>query len=154
MYTGNTQVDSILKKTEAFFDQYLGKQAPSFPDNLKQGIVQFGPWILVVLLIIGFFGIFAGFGLMIAQVPALLGRGLGEALVVITSMVLTIGIFILQALAVPGLFKTKKNAWYMVYYATLLGFVQALLVMNILFGTLFTILGLYILFQIKSFYKN
>jgi hypothetical protein len=154
MYTGNAQIDNGLKKMESFFDEYLGKKAPAFPSNIKQGIVKFGPWVLVVLLIIGFFGIFAGLGLTLASIPVLFAQNAGQAILIILTTLLALATFIMQAIAVPGLFKTKKSSWYLVYYATLLGFIQSLLVVNIVSGLIFTAIGLYILFQIKSYYRN
>lgn len=154
MYTGNKQIDSFLKKMENFFQGYLHDKAPALPEKMKKIITQYGPWLLVVFLIIGFFALFAGFGITITSIAALLMRNIGQALIIILLNAIMIVVFVLEALAVPGLLKMKKKSWYLVYYATLLGFVQSLLVANIVMGVVFTLLSLYILFQIKSFYKN
>lgn len=154
MYTGTKQIDGPLKKTESFFDEYLGHKAPPIPPAIKNGVVKFGPWVLVVLLIIGFFSLFTGIGVLLVSLPAMVLRNILEAIIIVLYTAISAISFILLAIAVPGLFKMKKKSWYLVYYATLLGFISSLLMINIVGGILFTLLGLYILFQIKPFYRS
>ncbi len=78
-------------------------------------------------------------------VQAAAGFGLG--------MVFSIAMLVLEAIAIPGLFKRKLSAWKLMFYASLLGGVQALITFNLGGLVIGTGLSLYVLFQIKSYYK-
>lgn len=142
MYTGNKQVDSILKSVEGSFDEYLGKKAPAIPPNIQHGITRILPWLLIVALFFGLFGILGGFANIYASVPRLI------------EYVISLVMFVLMAFAVPDLFKMKKKSWYLVYYSSLLGIIQTLFVPNIIVHLVFVLIGLYILFQIKPLYRG
>ncbi|KKU12762.1 MAG: Chromate transporter, partial [Parcubacteria group bacterium GW2011_GWC2_45_7] len=55
-------------------------------------------------------------------------------------------------LAIPGLFKRQEKAWKLLYYATLLGGLQNIVTMQI-GGLIGTLVSLYLLFQVKGYYK-
>lgn len=60
--------------------------------------------------------------------------------------------FVLEVLAMPGLFTRKKYAWTLVMYASLLSVVESLIHFSV-GGIIGGIIGLYILFQVKEYYK-
>jgi len=69
------------------------------------------------------------------------------------SMIFTAVVLVLEALALPGLFKKTKSGWRLLFYAILVSAVQSLITFNLGGLIIGTILGLYILFQVKEYYK-
>lgn len=144
---------SFLAELENLCDEYFGKKAPSLPENAKEAIVKFGPWIALILLVISAPAILGLLGLGAALSPfAYLGNfsaGIGYTV----SIVFTVVIMVLEIIALPGLFKRAKSGWNMMFYVTLLQAVDSLVSVNIGGLIIGTLLSLYVLFQIKSYYK-
>ena len=59
---------------------------------------------------------------------------------------------VLLAVALPGLFARKMNGWNFLFYQIIVSFVAAIIVGNIVGGIISAVIGLYVLFQIKSYY--
>lgn len=145
---------SSLGKLEDTLETYLVDKAPfQLPDGAKEFIVKFGPWIALVMLVLSLPMILLAVGLgalvapfaVLGGVQAAAGFGLG--------MIFSLAMLVIEAIAIPGLFKRKLSAWRLMYYSTLLGGVQALVSFNLGGLVIGTGLSLYILFQIKSYYK-
>lgn len=117
-----------------FLELYLVKKAPTLPTNIKNFIVMVAPYLTIVSLIF--------------TVPALLSTTKN-----LISAVFILGIFVLEIIAIPGLFKKTKFAWNMVFYAELISIVSGLINFSILASIIFPLISLYILFQIKEYYK-
>ena len=92
---------------------------------------------LIALLAVGIIAIFA----LTAGVQVLLG------------FVFTVATVVLLALALPGLFARKRAGWVWIYYAELLSIVSSIISLSI-FGVLFSLLWLYVLFQIRGMYAE
>jgi len=133
-----------------FLDFYLVKKAPfQLPDAWKEAIVQWGPWIMVVLLVLtlplllallGLGAVFSPFG----GVAAVSGFG-----IIAIGTIVQVG---LSIASLPGLFNRKMAGWTMAFYARIAGLLTSLLSLNILGGLVSALIGLYILFQIRSKY--
>lgn len=149
-----TDFMSQVGKLEDTLETYLVDKAPfQLPTGAKEFIVKYGPWIALVMLVLSLPMILLAFGLGALVAPfALLGgvqAGVGFGL----GMIFSLGMIIIEAIAIPGLFKRKLSAWRLMYYSTLLGGIQALISFNLGGLVIGTGLSLYILFQIKSYYK-
>lgn len=152
--TKNVDFKEMMSKLDSTLEMYLVDKAPyQLPDNIKEAIVRYGPWITLVLLIITLPAILFAFGLGAIFSPfAFLGgiqAGVNFGLTIIFSFI----VLVLQGLAIPGLFKRTAFSWKLLYYATLISAVENLISFNLgglVIGTLFS---LYILFQIKSYYR-
>ncbi len=142
-----------MAKLEDTLELYLLKKAPSLPEGIKEAIVKFGPWIVLILLIMTLPVILAVFGLGALILPFSVVGGAGFGLTYLLSLGLTIVMLVLEAMAIPGLFKRQMKAWKLLYYATLVGAVQNVVSFNLGGLIIGTLLGLYILFQISSYYK-
>ena len=132
---------------------YLVKKAPSLPENAKETIVKFGPWITLIMIILALPAILAIFGLSAVVMPFSYLGGFHLGLNYTISIIVSAIVLVIEALAIPGLLKRSKSAWNLVYYATLIGAVQNLISFNLGSLVIGTLLSLYILFQIKSYYK-
>ena len=131
------------KDPMGFLDYYLVKKAPfQIPDNIREAIVKFGPWIAVVLLVL--------------SLPALLII-LGVSAVLIPFGTAYILVFLLQfgleVAALPGLFARKMSGWTLMFYAQVVGVVASLLVGSYVGAILGGLIGFYILFQVRGLYK-
>jgi hypothetical protein len=144
---------SYIGEIERLCEEYLVKKAPGLPEGAKEAIVKFGPWISLILIIMSAPLILAFLGLGTALMPLSFLGGLNAGLGYTISMIFSLIMLVIQVIALPGLFKRKKSAWYLMFYASLLGAVQNAVSFNLGGLVVGTLLSLYILFQIKSYYK-
>ena len=144
---------SAIGQLEKQLELYLVDKAPAIPKGWRELIVKIAPWLSVIMVVVSLPAILAVFGLTAVFSPfaymAAGGHGTGLTL----SWFFLIAMMILEILAIPGLFKRAKSAWYLLFYATLLGAVQNLIMFNLGGLIIGTLLSLYILFQVKQYYK-
>lgn len=142
-----------MNQLENFLDLYLVKKAPyTIPMRAREKIVAFVPWIDLILVI-----------MFLPILVALLGlnfMSFGAPVWLMNSHVYGWGVstivafipFILEIISLPGLFKRKPYAWKLMMYSSLI-----IIIENVVFfsigGVLGGIIGLYILFQVKEYYK-
>jgi len=145
-----------LSQLEKTFEEYFGKKAPALPQNIKEIIVKIAPYLSIlsaILVVPSIFLLFGLGGLATTLAP------LGGAYAVTQLPTMWIGILILipavilNVMAIPGLFERKILAWRYMYWAQLINAVSSLIQFNILGGVISLAIGLYLLFQVKSFYK-
>ena len=146
----NTTATEAPKDLIGFLDFYLVKKAPfQIPDQGREWIVKFGPWITVVLMILllpvllvalGIGAVFMPFG----GVHYAAGFGLLTIVVIVE--------FGLLIAALPGLFARKMSGWTLLFYSQLVSIVYNVLGGNIVGGLLMGLIALYILFQIRTKY--
>lgn len=143
----------LLSKLETTLDEYLIKKAPPLPANAKEAVVKYAPYLSIFLIFILIVPILVTFGLgaLLAPFAFLGGVGVGASFTFATLFLLA-GL-IIEIMAIPGLFKRQKSAWRLMYFGTLLNAVYNLLTFNLGNLIIGSLLGLYILFQIKSYYK-
>lgn len=148
-----TTLPANLKELEALLDEYLIKKAPALPANIKEIIVKFGPWITLIMIVLALPVLLAALGLSAIFMPVAALGGTRFGLLTLISLVISVAIIGLELVALPGLFKRQKRGWRLVYYSALLSAVDSALHLNIINLLLGTLISLYILFQIKSYYK-
>jgi hypothetical protein len=134
-----------------FLDYYLVKKAPfQIPDNAKEWLVQYGPWITMVLLVLTLPFLLFLLGLGTALMPfGGVGYATGFSYLAITVLI-EIG---LTAASLPGLFARKMSGWTMLFYARLVGFAATLLAGDLISALVGALISLYILFQVRALYK-
>ena len=135
-----------------FLDYYLVTKAPvQLPANAKEWIVQYGPWITIVLLALALPALLFALGLGAAVAPfAGLGYTTGFTFHAVGAIV-QVG---LTLAALPGLFTRKMASWQLLFYATLVGFVFSLLAGSVVSGIVGALISLYILFQVRPLYTS
>ncbi len=153
MATSNS-FNSMLGQLEDKLDLYLIKKAPALPAGAKDAIVKFGPWITLILIILAAPVLLALLGLGALLAPFSFLGGLSAGFLYIVHLALTIVVLVIEIMALPGLFKQQRRSWRLMYYATLVGVVQNVLSFNIVGLIIGSLLTLYILFQVKSYYTN
>lgn len=145
-----------MEKLEKFFEEIFIQKAPwQLPVKAKEVIVQIAPWVTLIIVIIslptllgvfGFSSMFLGWGLV-----------MGYAKFYYISLFVLLIEVILMALAISPLIKRQINGWRLIYYTNLISFVYSLLrsgtTGDVLWAIISLAIGLYIIFQIKSYYK-
>jgi hypothetical protein len=144
-------VSQAPKDLIGFLDYYLVRKAPfPIPDQLKEILVRFGPWIALVLLILSLPVLLLAFGVGTLFLPFAGGpyaRTFGYPTILV---LIEMGLLVA---ALPGLFARKMSGWTLLFYSQMVSILSSLLygwVVNALLGGL---ISLYILFQIRSLYR-
>ncbi|MCX6730719.1 MAG: hypothetical protein NTZ55_02640 [Candidatus Roizmanbacteria bacterium] len=146
-----------LNQLESIFDEYLGKKAPEMPENIKETLVSFAPYLAIVGLIFSVSTVLPilGIGALMGPFSALLGAsymmsyGIGYYLGIVCFVIVAI----FEGLAISGLFKRSMGAWRLMYYSSLVSFVASVLQGSFGGAIIGGLIGLYILFQVKNKYK-
>ncbi|KKR67936.1 MAG: hypothetical protein UU09_C0018G0007 [Microgenomates group bacterium GW2011_GWA2_40_6] len=141
MTKNNNDWKSYCVKLEDFLNLYFGQKAPALPDNIKEFIVKYGPYISLVLMVLSLPAILLVFGITGITAPFSLG------------VLLSLAAAVLVVMALPGLFKRRLSAWRLMYYSSLVSALQALLAVNLGGLIIGAALSFYCLFQIRSLYK-
>jgi len=142
-----------LKQLEDLLYEYFGKKAPALPEGLKEFIVKFSPWITLVMMIMMLPIILAFLGIGAVLMPMSFMGGATFGVNYTVSFIFFIIMLVIDAIALPGLFKRKLSAWRLIFYVSLVSAVHNIITMNLgglIIGTLITF---YVLFQIKSKYS-
>lgn len=149
-----------IASLESYLDFYLRGKLPGMPENAKAFLVKAIPWIDLVMIILvlplAFLALgltalvdsFSFFGAMQASARISLSPGWDVVFYIFLFVPL-----VLQAIALPGLFKKSASGWRFSFYAILVDAIGYLIALN--FGSLIGVaISLYLLFQIRSFYSG
>lgn len=143
---------SFLHQLEMWLDEYLGHKAPQIPVRGREFIVKIAPWATLILLIIALPLLLALLGLGAFFAPFGFIGGFHAGAMYIITWVLTLATFVLEIIALPGMFRRQRRSWLLIFYASLISVVISIVSINI-GGLIGNIIGLYFLFQIRSYYK-
>lgn len=134
-----------------FLDFYLVKKAPfQIPDGVREFLVKYGPWIMVVFMVLSLPAILFVLGLGTFAMPF---GGVGYATGFGIAAIGMIATFALNALALPGLFARKMSGWTLLFYGELVSIATSVLQGAIISAIIGGLIGLYILFQVRTLYK-
>lgn len=129
---------------------------PTFPDEVKEFLVKYGPYLMLIGAILGIFALIGAFGVLGGT--EVYGIGLsaygGAGIQFWIGMAITVGVMILYLLAFKPLRERKKEGWNLIYYALLLNLLSSLIQLHI-FGVIFgAVIGFWVLFQIRDKYSS
>lgn len=144
-----TMLIDLEKNLEKFFN---GKFS-SLPEKAKEIIVKFGPYLMIVILLISIPAILALIGIGAVATPFALVGSFQNEIGLMLSIIFGIIIIILQILALPALFNRQMKGWKILFYVSLVNVVSNLLSLNLINLIIGAGISWYILFQIKSYYK-
>jgi hypothetical protein len=148
----NLKGSASLSSLESTLEEYFVKKAPfQLPPGAKEAIVKFGPWIMLILLVMSLPIIFAALGLSAALLPATMMAGYSPLYNI--GLWISVASLVVDAFSLPGLFARKMSGWRLAFYASLLSVVSSLVMGQIVSAIISAVIGLYILFQVKSMYK-
>lgn len=154
--SGQSNSKNPISQLEEFLDLYLVKKAPfQLPPNAKEWIVKLSPWLTIIfmLLLLPLLLLALGLGTIGIGFLALSGRVVSGVWFYI-QMGLVVVMMIIELMAIPGLFKRTRKAWRLLFYLSLFNAAMMLVEGNISGLILGTLIGLYILFQVKELYNK
>jgi len=156
--TEGTDFGSMFGKLEITLDEYLGKKAPQLPGQWKEVLVKVAPYLAIVAVVLGIPGILAllGIGTFVVPLGTVGGILSGHpflGLSYLFNVIFLAVTIVLEGMAIPGLFSRAKKGWNFLYWGALVGTVQNVLTFNLGGLVIGTLLSLYVLFQVKSYYK-
>lgn len=144
-----------LAQLENFLELYLVKKAPALPKGGKEFLVKIAPWLVIVGLVLSIPAVFSLFTLssMVSANPygAYVTSALGPAYYI--SILLLVVTIVLQVMALPGLFNREKRGWNFIFYSSLVSLISSLISMNLAGFIIGGLLSLYLLFQVREYYK-
>lgn len=154
---------SKLGGLEATLENYLVKKAPfQIPAAGREFIVKATPWLDLILLILLLPAILAVFTLGSAVGVFAPAVGVNVGALYYVALVVLLAQAVVMAVALPGLFKRKKSAWKLLYWAALVSFVYGVVswlstpaaFLGLVWNVITTVISLYILFQVRDHYTN
>lgn len=153
-----------LKGFEAWLYEIVYEKIPfKFPKSVNDVIVQFGPWIMLVLgllmlpALVGVFTIGTAVSVYGVMVGAVVGPMYYVAMAVLA--VQTVIMFV----SIAPLLKRKRQGWLLMFYASTISLVYTVLnsfsygyfaIAGLIWGVIAAAIGYYVIFQIRSYYKN
>ena len=165
-----------LAPLEKALDGVLGEKAPyKIPAKARETLVKISPWISLVS---GILGLLAALALWRAahlvnqvsdslrQLSAVYGTTTQQVdklgLAFWLALIALVAFSLLALLAFPGLKNRKKTGWNLMFFSTLANLVYAVITLfydgagqGSFFGTAIgSVIGLYLLFQVRSYYKS
>lgn len=151
-----TNYKNTLLQLEGTLDEYFGKKAPVLSPQIKDFIVKIAPYLAVISVLLTLPAILLLLGLgSLATILAPIG-GMHAVATVPTmwlGILLLIPSVIFEAMAIPGLFARSKTGWKYMYWAQLFSVLSSLIQLNIVGAIIGALIGFYLLFQVRSYYK-
>jgi len=144
---------NALKQLDETLDLYLKQKAPAIPQDIKDLIVSFAPWINILLMLLAVPALIGILGLSTRVNRWAYWSGTGMGMTYYISMALLGLTLLLRGMAIPGLLSRNIKGWQFVYYSIYVDAVHSLLSYNIVGAIIGALIGLYVLFQIKDAYK-
>jgi len=132
---------TVLPAAEAALEQQLGpKSKLQLPQQYQAGFVRALPWVAVLFL-----------PLQLAGVSLVLGLSAFGGVGSTTRALLSAAVFVLDLIALPGLFKRSRRGWAFFTYALSLGALNNLLGAS-WFGLVISVALVWLAFQVKYRY--
>jgi hypothetical protein len=129
----------------------LFSKAPALPAKAKEVIVKIAPWLALIGIVVSVPAVLALIGL--GSYFSAYGYGMYSSGVSL-AVIFAIALIVLNALAFPGLSKRTISGWNFSFYSVLVSAIQNILMGNIGSLIIGLAIGLYILFQVRSYYTG
>lgn len=153
-----------LAKFEAWLYSLLVTKAPfQIPVKAKEVIVKIAPWVTLVVALISLPAIFAVFTIS-SYVGTMYGAYVMAAIgpVYYVSVAVLVVQVVLMALSIAPLMKQKRSGWLLVFYSSTISVVYSVVntfsygfnIATLLGGLIGAAISYYVLFQVRSYYKN
>ncbi|MCF0057372.1 hypothetical protein [Dyadobacter sp. CY356] len=129
---------------------FLGK-FPPFPEEVKEFLVKYGPYVMLVGAIFTLFGLLAAFGFGTAA----LGIGMmayGSGFNMYVGLLIATVIMVMYLMAFSPLRARKRAGWNLLYYALILSLISNLLQLALFAFIVGGVIGFWVLFQIREKY--
>lgn len=136
---------TVFPALEHAIERQLGQDAKfQLPEDYRSSFVRYLPWIALVFLPLQLGGVMLLLG--VSTLAKLFGSGSFLPALIST------GAFVLDAIALPGLFARSRRGWAFFTYAILLSALGKALSLSF-FGLLISALTVWMAFQVKYHYR-
>lgn len=143
----NNSVDSYIDLVGEYF-----MKLPELPKGGKDAVVMITPWLALIFGALGLITALFGLGIFTFIAPLAMLSGTNAAGAGFVFVVLGLVSSALLVAAFPGTKARKEKGWKYVYYSEVVGLVANIVSFS-LPGILFTLIGFYFLYQIRSYYR-
>lgn len=133
---------------------YFAKKAPAMPESVKEFIVKYSPYLTIIMMLIAVPAIIATLGLTSSLSSLAYLTSSYYRPIFYIQTVFSVVALVLEGMAIPGLFKRTKKAWFYMFYSSLVVLLSELIGFNLFNLLINAVISFYILFQIRSYYKN
>lgn len=149
------QLNDLSKQAESVMEEYFLDKAPKLPKNIRQLIAKVAPWLTLIVVILNVPIILSLLGLSFFAplMPFAMAANVGYGLFWILDLVYIILVWAISIKALPLLFKFKRQGWQLLFLNMLISIAYYLVTFDLISLVLGTLIGGYILFQIRSEYK-
>ena len=144
-----------MEALETKISKFVLEKLPPVPPNIKENLVKYLPWAIIVLNVLGLFAWLGTIGLFSMGMAVGMKVAPGMALSFLSMIVIYALTPLMLGLSLyGGYLMTKRQllGWRIVFYSLLLGFIVNILHISIL-GLIINLLFAYLLFQIKERYN-
>ena len=140
-----SDVKGLLAQLEAFLDDCMIKKA-QIPANGKEILAKIAPYLVILGIVLA---VPATLLVLVASPFMIFGGGILH----LVGFLFALAALVMQAIALPGLFKRAKSSWDMLFYASVVSMIGNVISLNLVGVILGAVIGWYILFQVKALYK-
>jgi hypothetical protein len=151
---GTPDLKTLYTQFETTIEELLVKKAPPLPTNAKEILVKYAPYISILVVVLSIGPVLALLGLSAVFAPIAYMGGVYSGTSFSLPILFLIASLAVEIAAIPGLFSRKLSAWKLMYYGVLINAVYALLRFDLGSLILGSLISLYFLFQVKTYYKN
>ena len=144
----DAQTKQLAKPLEDIF-----AKAPSLPANAREVLVQFAPWISLIFGVLLVLVSLGGLGIGSVLAPFAMYAGVGNTMFLMVASILGIVQGVVMVLAFSPLKKKAVAGWNWWFWAEILSVVAAVVSFNLLGAVINAVIGFYLLFQVRSYYK-
>lgn len=141
----NKSVSGVVVSMEDFF-----KKAPALPVGVKDFLVRIAPYVVVLG---GIFGILGGLSNLFMPQSTFAPVVIGNSLTFKLSALLNIAASALMLVAYPKIKVRKVAGWMLLFWVEVINLVSVIVLGGVIPAIISGLIGFYILFQIKSYYK-
>ena len=141
--SNNPNKEINFENLTKFLDLYLVQKAPSLPKNIKDFVFKWLPLFNKISIgLCCFISLFVILSIFFSPISGIL---------TLISLIITV-FYSIQA--INGLSKNEYSGWENIYKSVLISSVIKILAGDFVFSVLFTAISLYVLFQVRSYYKR
>ena len=151
--TNSSDLKSLFSQMETSLEELLLKKAPGLPTNVKESLVKYAPYISILVVVLALPPVLALLGIGAVLSPFAYMGGVYAGSSFSLALLFLIASIVIEAAAIPGLFARKQSAWRLMYYGVLINAVYELFKFNLGSLIIGSVISLYFLFQVKSYYK-
>lgn len=145
------QSHDVIHILEGYF-----AKAPVLPINIKEMLVKYVPYFALVFGIIGIIFSISSLGILGITSPLAIVGGAETVNSYGTSFVSSLFSIVSSAMMVmayQSLQAKKLNGWNLMFWSEVVNIIGSIILLNIIGAVISGLIGFYLLYQIKSFYK-